>query len=398
MEHLLERRRQLIDRLRQYQTLASLNRSSFFSAHAAEIESLLSTALLVPLAASAPRLTAFVRVAQWNLEKGKRFDQVLQRFESDEVLRWADVILLNEADLGMIRSGNRNVAGDLARELGMNLAFGPACLELTKGTGEDRSCAGENRDSLQGNAVLSRYPILEARIVRLAQCFEPFDFSEKRYGGRNCVWARLQIGRSALWVGSTHLEVRNTPACRALQMDRLAASLPTPDREPCLLGGDFNANTFPRGTRLRTLAGAARLIWGPPARINARLLHPERKEGLFAAAARSGFAHQGLNSPEPTASAPLADLEDIKWVPGRLHEYIRQRLTAYEGHLEMKLDWLLGRGIDALAEYEIRDPQTGVTSLNPGCLSTTRTGPERISDHSPIFADIRLPGRGPAAV
>src|SRR5262245_29461360 len=182
----MERRRFLLENLSRYATRRELRRTEFFARCGQEIEDLLSQARIVRCSQAVPRLKSFLRVAQWNVEKGERFPQILETFRSDEALKWADIILLNEADVGMSRSGNRDVACELAESLGMHMIFGAAHLELT-GSNE----AGENHESLQGNAVLSRYPVREARIIPLPACFEPYEFQEKRYGGRNCVWACL---------------------------------------------------------------------------------------------------------------------------------------------------------------------------------------------------------------
>jgi endonuclease/exonuclease/phosphatase family metal-dependent hydrolase len=386
----MQRRKFLLDQLRRYSTLAELRRSAFYAECSSEVESLLITPEVVPCDDAAPRLSAFLRVAQWNVEKGRQFDAILLQFQQDEVLRRADVVILNEADCGMNRSGNRHVALDLARALGMNLAFAPACLELTKGVGEELSLPGENRDSMQGNAVLSRYPITAARCVRLPQCFEPYEYSEKRYGGRSCLWVQLACGRGRLWVGSTHLEVRNTPACRATQMRHLLATLPAGHGTPFLLGGDFNTNTFRRGTLCRTLSASASLIWNHPDRMRERLLRPDRTEPLFEVGSRAGFSLRGFNSGEATACASLAGLEDAVMVPAMIARYIRRRLAPYQGCLCLKLDWFLGRDIRGLDEKEIIDAATGVMSMKPGCRQTPWAGPDRISDHNPIIVDLRF--------
>jgi hypothetical protein len=59
----------------------------------------------------------------------------------------------------MVRSGNRNVARDLACALGMQYAFVPCYLNLTKGSGIEQDLPGANDLGLHGNAVLSRYPM-----------------------------------------------------------------------------------------------------------------------------------------------------------------------------------------------------------------------------------------------
>ncbi len=386
-----ERRRYLLDNLKKYRTLGELRSAPFFANCTSEIESLLATPEIIPCDTAAPRLSVFVRIAQWNLEKGKKLEAAVRMFETDNVLKWADVIILNEADRGMLRSGNRHVARDLASALGMNMAFAAAYLELTKGVDEERLLEGENGESLQGNAVLTRYPICSARVVRLPQCFEAYEHSEKRYGCRNCLWVRLGVGQRRLWVGSTHLEVRNTPRCRAAQMKCLVDALPGTGDEPHILGGDLNTNGFRRGNRWRTLSAAARLILSSPAAIDARLIHPERIEPLFRVAGRAGLSPQGLNSREATASAAIESGDEAGMLPLLVADFLRKRLARYQGYVQLKLDWLLGKGVRALHEHESFDAAACAVSADPGCRQTARRGPNRISDHSPIFADVRLP-------
>ena len=388
----MHRRRFLLENLNRYPTMKELGRSPFFAECSAEIDALLSAPELIVCAGAKPRLTSFVRVAQWNIEKGKVWEDLIRTLKTDDVLQWADVILLNEADHGMIRSGNRHTARALAESLGMHMAFAPAFLELTKGREDESLLPGENRESLQGNAVLARYPVLEARIVRLPQCFESFEFHEKRYGGRNCLWTHLQLGSGRLWVGSTHLEVRNTPHCRADQMRHLMKTVPGKTGDPCVLGGDFNTNTFRRGTPLRTIAAATLIAISNPARIAGRLTHPERHEPLFRIALQCGFATTGLNPVGTTATASLTNLEDAGMLPRALLSFLQRRIARYEGRLDLKLDWFLGRSIRALRRNEAADGAAGVTSLDPGCRPLPRIGTRRISDHSPVYCDLQIPG------
>ncbi len=397
----MNRRQYLVENLRKYETLAELRRSSFFARCREEIESLLGKAEIRPLPAAVPRLRSFLRLVQWNIEKGTGFQAILDSLASEETLKWADVILLNEADFGMNRSGNRHVAWCLAEALGMNLAFAPAHIELTKGTGDDLEREGGNRESLQGNAILSRHPILEARVLPLRACFEPYEFHEKRYGRRCCVWARLQLEAGTFWVGCAHLEVRNSPRCRALQMSQILQYTPASRQEACVLGGDLNTNGFARGTSFRTLSSACRLLIRPSRKMKERFRHPELGgEPLFRVVKKHGFFWEGLNSEEETSCAPIGDLEDALLLPESLVRMVKKRLHPYRGQLCFKLDWLLGRGVHALRAGELRDDQTGVISRAPGCVPLNTCGSARASDHRPIHADIlvgeRPDGRRPS--
>ena len=384
----LQRRRYLISHLSRFQTVRELQRSQFFAQCRGEIEAMLGEAQVAHAGWTEPAERPFIRVAQWNIEKGRRLGRIIEALRSDPVLSAADILLLNEADRGMNRSGNVDVAGAVGDALRMHVVFGAAHIELTKGTGEERCVPGENGESLQGNAVLSRYPVVDAKVVSLPTCFEPFEFHEKRYGTRNCVWARLKVGQRFVWAGSTHLEVRNTPACRARQMAYLLETRPGGAADACILGGDLNCNGFPRGTFLRTLLSTARVVKGPPDAIRGQLRHPENgREPLFGAVRRAGFTWQGLNTSEATASSSIGNLEDAAFLPKPVVEWVRRRLESHEGYLWFKLDWLFGRNI--------RPADGAALSARSGVRSHDICGPNRISDHAPIWADFLLPADQP---
>jgi endonuclease/exonuclease/phosphatase family metal-dependent hydrolase len=381
----------LIENLRKYRTLAGLKKSDFFASHAKRIDQCLNTPELQPFSGAAPLLDSFLRVTQWNIEKGKRFEAILELLRTDGVLRWADIIILNEADCGMNRSQNRHVALELAGDLGMHLLFAPVHFELTKGIDEELTMDGENRVGMQGNAILSRYPIREACIVPLPITFEPYEFSEKRYGRRCCAWARIQLRSRPIWVGSVHLELRNTPRCRARQMQYLLKHLPGGSEEAFILGGDLNCNTFSRGSLSRTLCAMLRLLLSSPPEVKSELLHPESiHEPLFRVVRQHGFSWEEFNSRQETARASLDTLEEAEFLPDAVKRVIWDRLNLYNGFLCFKLDWFFGKNVHALKLGQRRDSQKGVSSLDPACLGGNNGGPNRVSDHLPIYMDLDL--------
>jgi endonuclease/exonuclease/phosphatase family metal-dependent hydrolase len=359
------------DGLRAYDRLAELYTSRFYAECGAAIETLLETPLdgsFAPLVEG--RLPATLRVAQWNVEKGLRFEALAHQLTTHPILSNADVVMLNEVDLGMARSGNRHVARDLAERLRMNWVFAPAHLELTKGVGADLEAPGENEVGLQGNAILSRFPLADARVVGLPVCFEPYHFHEKRYGRRVAIVARIDTVSGPLTLAGTHLEVRNTPACRARQVRTLLGSIP---EGAALVAGDFNASTFPRGNILRTLQGTLRLV-GDPDRLRASLRNPPAREPLFAQLRRAGFEIDGWNTDEITIVEQIGNLEDAKHLPGPLRRAILARLDRLGRRLEFRLDWFAGRG---------------VAPRNP-CTLQALTGIDGkpCSDHDPIVVEV----------
>ncbi|MDD5541853.1 MAG: endonuclease/exonuclease/phosphatase family protein [Acidobacteriia bacterium] len=358
----------------------ALRDSQWFGANKHRLDKVLNTVRVEnPCAVQFEQPT--LRVVSWNIEKGKRFREILHQFESDDRLAGADVIAMQEVDGGMARSENRFIAADLARSLHMNYAYAPALIELTKGIGDDLESNSENICGLQGNAVLSRAEILEAHSVGLPQCFEPFDHSEKRYGGRNALFCRFHWKDRDLMVVSTHLEVRNTPACRARQMKVLLDKLAGFGSSSAVLGGDFNTNTFARGSRWRTLKSFCRLAWTGENALLQSLLNPQDREPLFHALESRGFEWRSGNDDRPSSSTHLQSLEDIRWIPRSLLQRGRRVIERYKAGLPLRLDWLCVRDLQVVANEE-----------SPLTLETFSDGSptERISDHRPIICTVEM--------
>lgn len=69
-----------------------------------------------PSAAVAPPLQAGrVRLVQWNIEHGNWYGQVERALAEHSDLAHADVLTLDEVDLGCARSGNRDVTAEARR-------------------------------------------------------------------------------------------------------------------------------------------------------------------------------------------------------------------------------------------------------------------------------------------
>jgi endonuclease/exonuclease/phosphatase family metal-dependent hydrolase len=153
------------------------------------------------------KLGTFVRVVQWNIERGIEYDAIsaaltdatrfarlidssaYPRGSSDRktilqqvaLLKQADIIVLNEVDWGMKRTEYRNVAADLAAALRMNYAYGVEFVEvdpIALGTEEFEELSAEDKAKLKteiivdkaryrglhGTAILSRFPLQNVRL------------------------------------------------------------------------------------------------------------------------------------------------------------------------------------------------------------------------------------------
>lgn len=326
-----------------------------------------------------------VRIVAWNILKGVAFEQIVEVLERHPDLADADVVLLCEVDVGMVRSGNRHVAAELAARLRRHWAFLPNYFELTKGPGEEGRLPGANAIGLHGVAILTRRRPRALRACPLPECFDAFAFSEKRYGGRAGLLAELP----GPWiVGTVHLEVRNTPACRARQMHALLAALDRFCAErghgadvPVLLAGDLNSHTFARGTLWRAAGGALRLCVTSRRALQRQLMEPwrARREPLFAELTRHGFDWRALNDRAATAGERLGSVEDWGLLPRAWRGCVAAGLGLGEREIGLRLDWFFGRGLHAAAVV------AGTRTITGLCRDRCP------SDHAPIVLELTGP-------
>ncbi len=280
-----------------------------------------------PLKPTAPQLGRFLRIAQWNIERGLEFDAVRLAFsdrehfarlideknpkatpaecvrilEQVEILRQADVIVLNEVDWGINRTLFRNVAAELADELRMNYAYGVEFVEVDPVTmGIDEQVVvrevkdtyaepGQSRSEmleyirqvmkpdpsryrgLHGTAILSRYPLENVSVVPFksqghdwygdekrraselakvedklsADVFKEQLIRQVRRGGRMMLIADIvgdELPSGRVTIVATHLEDMTTPANRRKQLIELLRTI-RGMVHPVIVAGDMNTST-----------------------------------------------------------------------------------------------------------------------------------------------------------
>ncbi len=351
-----------------YRAIATLVEQSLATAHVADFRK-----------AGAPALQRY-RILAWNIERGTQFDAQLEAFRSHPYLKTCDVLLLTEADAGMARSGNRMVAELLARELGMAQVFAPCYIALGKGSGVERHAEGENTLGLHGNAILSRYPLSDVRLIPLDNGVDKMAHREKRLGRQAAVSARIDFPNLSVRAVSVHLDAQSTQRHRCEQMRTVLDAIPVD--LPVILGGDWNTSTYDSSHAFRAILGFwLRVMMGVDHVIRNHYLHPESRfeRGLFELLRERGFEYDRSNQMgehticydvcDPRATGSLRE-----WVPEWCFAFIRWALRHHDGRCPMKLDWFASRGLHVESPVVIHDLREGLA--------------EPMSDHDAVGVDI----------
>lgn len=152
--------------------------------------------------------TGPLKVVELNAERGRWW------MEATTLLQDADVIILNEMDIGMARSDQQHTTRLMAHFLGMNYAWGLEFVELTPGTEEDRYNANGVPDfnGLHGNGFLTKCAISDPVIFRneIGDYFSSVPAGlnanglEKRLGGRMGMFGKIIVDGNETVIGSVH--------------------------------------------------------------------------------------------------------------------------------------------------------------------------------------------------
>jgi endonuclease/exonuclease/phosphatase family metal-dependent hydrolase len=353
-------------------------------------------ARMVPADASPEPERDWVHVVHWNILHGNRYAAVLEAVRHEPALAGADLVSLNEVDVGLARSGNRNVAFDLAEAPDLHLVWAPLYLELD-GSGDStavgdalRPAAAPGRDatpmagvedaeSLFGLALLSRFPLGAARRVELQTPADLLFDRERKVGHFVALVVEVQHPEEPFHVVVTHLDVHGTPAFRRVQMQTVLQAVPP---SPVLLCGDLNTTTFERGNWLRSARALGTLALATPGRLDRRLLRPqdpapEPREPLFGELERAGFDFERLNDNRPSLDLRLADVHEFRVLPSIARRLGTRVLRHVERRSHHRLDWIAARGFER------------ASARPPFTLPHLMRGPESASDHAPIGCGIR---------
>lgn len=159
-----------------------------------------------------------LRVASWNVHFGANAAALADELRADPELARADVLLVQEIEAYPHEPATRT--RQLAEALAMTWVYAPA---RTEG------------DGTHGIAVLSRYPLVGARVLALPHAESPWNERD-----RIALAVDVELGDVRVPVVNVHLDVRISAADRVRQLHPALIDAPS----HAIVGGDFNTNPY----------------------------------------------------------------------------------------------------------------------------------------------------------
>jgi len=374
--------------LLEFDSFRQLEKSAVYHKIKPEVERILSAVVQEDFAPQNFEKLKSVHALAWNIERGNRFEGIVDALQNHKDLNGKDLLLLTELDYGMARSANRFVARDLAVRLNLNYAFAPCYIALQKGSGVESNVEGENTKSLHGLAMFSKYPMKNVCAVALPNGKDKMFGKEKRLGYLRALVSDIEHPSGIFRAVTVHLDAHSSRAHRHLQMKIVLDFLDTLPSLPIIIGGDWNTTTYNAQSSNHAIAGYfRRVLMGVKTVVKNHYPFPDRyfEKNLFQELEKRGFDYKNLN--ETGAGTLHYDMENAAynknlgdWVPRWCFPFIFWAAKQVGGRVSARLDWFAGKGIEIAPNTK---PQT------IGNLFDRENIP--LSDHDAITLDfVRL--------
>lgn len=184
-----------------------------------------------------------ISVVTWNIDHGAELAAIASELKN----RPASVCLLQEVDWNAARSGEKDVAAELARRLRLNMVYGVEFEELSQ---------EHAAPAYIGQATLTQLPIRRSRILRFGRqsgFWQPrawipstLPLFQRRRGNRIALVTDLEFAGRLLVVYNAHLESRSYGRIQAEQIDEMLVDAKRyPSGTAIILGGDLNTKYLP---------------------------------------------------------------------------------------------------------------------------------------------------------
>jgi endonuclease/exonuclease/phosphatase family metal-dependent hydrolase len=185
-----------------------------------------------------------IKVLSWNILRGFQYKGVIETIRSLD----PDIICLQEVDWGNERTGNLNIASEIAASCKLNYVFATESEEKKSWIRSIFKNSGQGGGVL-GNTLLSKYPITDARVLELVTTNMYHGIIPSRstldhitrpsMGKANAIAATISIGGSDIAVYATHFTIfQASMRTRINQLKQLY--IDSKNNSHVIIAGDLN--------------------------------------------------------------------------------------------------------------------------------------------------------------
>jgi len=202
---------------------------------------------------SPTRIRRPVRIITWNIERGAKLKEIISELKAAN----ADIILLSEVDVDCDRSGNVDVGAEIAEALNMQIIFASEMRKVNTVDenkkhahnatllADDFGREGEDPEGTEGNAILTRFDILDAYPLVLPCVRNKYQPRHDHRKKHTCPVAVVATPSGPIACYSVHLDAFAGRAERSRQYKIIEADAIQYLAGPSLSDEEFQPGAYP---------------------------------------------------------------------------------------------------------------------------------------------------------
>lgn len=326
----------------------------------------------------------FYRSVLWNMDHGIHYKGILDALRNRALVSQADIYFFPAVDIGMARSHNQDVVRSLAMELGYNYFFATSFINLPSENSPDGK---KNALGLEGNAIMTRLPLSNLRILPLSNDSDPIQSPEKKIGCEKVILADVTTDHGVLTLVCINFLFATSKHHRTRHLKKIFKMLQARVQDtPILMGGDFKTTTYQCKNSFGFLLSLMNKIFrGYDYIMQEHHVHPQKyfDKGLFDEFMRAGFDYKLYNEMgHGSLHVPLEQLILDHTKPDNLVLLAKKIAAKHSSSMSFKTDWLVANEFVQVSEsYQAERPKVIAHLFHDG---------KSVSSHDPVLLDFEI--------
>jgi len=332
--------------------------------------------------AESPKLVnkPFNRAVLWNLDRGKNFRGILESIRNRAFVSLADVYFFPAVDIGLARSHNHNIVRDLALELGYNYVFSTTFLHLDDDKNQDKL-------GIEGNAIMTRYPVSNFRIIPLRNVSDPLQGRRKRLGCEKVLLVDVNIDGNQISLACVNIPRKSSQRQRAKLVKFVMHKLSEEGEETAILvGANLSSNNYKTTSPANFFMSVFNKVFRGYKYIkDEHHSYPEKyfEKKLFDHLEIGDFEYKPFNEEgQGTYNLKTLELAPPNWKTKLTYKLTEKLLTKHSDDMSFKTDWFVAnKRVVVSKSHQAERPRVITHLFHEG---------NSVSNHDPVLLDFEI--------